>query len=439
MAPPPFPPPSAADATRSVRDPGPDVTHAAGGTTAAPAMRVVELAASGHLGGAERVLLDSAAARLQAGDDVSVIALSAGPLGDHVERVGSRFAACPPPPSLAELGDAGRSTAVAALGLARAAVPALAYVRRFRRALAAHRPDVVHSHGIKMHVLAALGSGGAPVIWHLHDYVGARRLSSRLLGRLGDRVARAIAVSRSVADDARETLGLQVPIDVIYNAVDTDRFRPDGPVADLDDLAGLPAAPAGTCRVGLPATFARWKGHEAFFKALGTMSGPWRAYVIGGPVYATGTSQWTDAELRQVAAAAGLEGKVGFTGFVEDMPAIYRALDIVVHASTAPEPFGLVIPEALASGRALVSTTVGGAAELYVPGEHGLAAAPRDASSLAASLTHLMADAGLRTRLGEAGRLHAVDRFGMGRFRRELDETFRRATASGSVGRKDAR
>jgi glycosyltransferase involved in cell wall biosynthesis len=402
-------------------------------------MRVVELAASGHLGGAERVLLDSAAVRLAAGDDVSVLALASGPLGDHVVCRGGRFAACPPPPSLAELGDAGRSTAAAALGLARATVPALAYVRRFRRALADRRPEVVHSHGIKMHVLGALGSSGAPVIWHLHDYVGSRRLSSRLLNRLGGRVARAIAVSRSVADDARDALGPHVPIDVIYNAVDSDRFRPDGPVADLDDLAGLPAAPAGTCRIGLPATFARWKGHDAFFKALGTMSGSWRAYVIGGPVYATGTSQWTDAELRQMAAAAGLAGKVGFTGFVDDMPAVYRALDIVVHASTAPEPFGLVIAEALASGRALVSTTAGGAAELFVPGEHGLAAAPGDAASLATSLSHLIADAGLRTRLGDAGRRHAADSFGMQRFGRQLDETFRRATLSRADRRSDAR
>ena len=140
-----------------------------------------------------------------------------------------------------------------------------------------------------------------------------------------------------------------------------------------------------------------------------------------------------------MAAAAGLDKKVGFTGFVENMPAVYRALDIVVHASTAPEPFGLVIPEALASGRALVSTTAGGAAELFVPGEHGLAAAPGDACSLAASLSQLMADAGLRTRLSNAGRLHAVDRFGIGRFGRELDETFTRATSSGSVRGKDAR
>ena len=394
-------------------------------------MRVVELAASGHLGGAERVLLDSAAARLAAGDEVSVIALSAGPLGASVERLGGRFVVCPPPPTLARLGDAGRSTAAAALGLTGAAIPALVYVRRFRRALGDCRPDVVHSHGIKMHVLAALGSTGAPVIWHLHDYVGARALSSRLLHRLGGRVARAIAVSRSVADDARRTLGPRVPIDVIHNAVDTDRFRPDGPVADLDGLAGLPAAPSGTCRIGLPATFARWKGHDVFFNALGRLSGTWRAYVIGGPLYATGTSQRTDTELRQMAAAAGMDGKVGFTGFVDDMPAVYRALDIVVHASAAPEPFGLVIPEAMASARALVSTTAGGAAELYVPGEHGLSASPGDAASMAASLSRFIADAGLRIRLGEAGRRHAVDRFGMGRFGRELDGTFTRTVQHG--------
>jgi glycosyltransferase involved in cell wall biosynthesis len=402
-------------------------------------MRVIELAASGHLGGAERVLLDAVASRRAAGDEVSVIALAPGPLAESVGRLDASFTVCPPPHVLSELGDAGRSTPAAALGLARAAVPALAYVRRFRRALGDRHPDVVHSHGIKMHVLAALGSAGAPVVWHLHDYVGARAVSSRLLDRLRGRVARVIAVSRSVADDAARVLGPNVPIDVIHNAVDTERFRPDGAAADLDGLSGMPAAPPGTLRVGLPATFARWKGHEVFFAALAAVPGPLRAYVIGGPVYATGNSQWTDAELRQKAARAGLGERVGFTGFVDDMPSAYRALDVVVHASTAPEPFGLVIPEALASGRALVSTVSGGAAELFVPGEHGLAAMPGDPVSLAAGISTFMADPGMRARVGHAGRRHVADRFGIARFGRELRETFERAISPRPVAREGVR
>jgi glycosyltransferase involved in cell wall biosynthesis len=401
-------------------------------------MRIVELAASGHLGGAERVLLDSTVARLEAGDDVAVIALGPGPLREYAARAGATFDVCPPPHVLAALGDAGRSAPAAAFGLARAALPAVAYLRGFRRAVRERRPDVVHSHGIKTHVLAALGAPGAPVIWHLHDYIGARAMSSRLLRRLSGRIARAVAVSRSVAEDARRTLGADVPIDVIYNAVDTERFRPEGHVVDLDARAGLPPPPPGTCRVGLPATFARWKGHEVFFNALSRLGGSWRAYVVGGPLYATGTSQWTESELRAMAAATGLEGKVGFTGFIEDMPAVYRALDVVVHGSTAPEPFGLVIPEALSSGRALVSTGAGGAAELFVDGEHGLVAGP-DASSIAECLRRLLTDPSLRVRLGKAGRAHAVARFGLRRFATELDDTFNRAASSASARRQEGR
>ena len=107
-------------------------------------------------------------------------------------------------------------------------------------------------------------------------------------------------------------------------------------------------------RIGLVATFARWKGHARFSTRSRRLpeSLPVRGYVIGGPVYETAGSQVSLDELRAAVAALGLEGRVGFTGFVEDAAQAMRALDVVVHASTEPEPFGLVIAEAMACARA---------------------------------------------------------------------------------------
>ena len=84
-------------------------------------------------------------------------------------------------------------------------------------------------------------------------------------------------------------------------------------------------------------------------------------------MYDTAGSQHTMEELQALADGLGLGGRVGFTGFLPPAPAM-RALDVVVHASTRPEPFGLVIAEAMACGRAVITSAAGGAAELVDAG-----------------------------------------------------------------------
>jgi glycosyltransferase involved in cell wall biosynthesis len=123
-----------------------------------------------------------------------------------------------------------------------------------------------------------------------------------------------------------------------------------------------------------------------------------------------------------------VQEKVGFTGFLPDMPLAYRALDIVVHASTRPEPFGLVIVEAMACGRAVIATPTGGAAELFVDGQQALSAAPGDGEALAAAIRRLVDDPELRARLGARGRAHVVATFGRDRFAVNLNTALSRIT-----------
>lgn len=390
-------------------------------------MRVMFLGASGQIGGAERVLLDC----IRAGDgwtdaEMSVVALGGGPLVKAAEALGVRTRVVEPPRSLGGAGDAfgGAASAVPALVASAGSLPG--FFRRFSQAVASMVPEVVHSHGIKTHVLGALLARRVPVVWHLHDYVSGRQVSSRLLRLLARRCALVIAVSESVAADARRCLPEGLPITVVHNAVDAGRFSPDGAPADLDALSHLAPAPAGTLRIGLPATFARWKGQDRFLEAIALLArSDVRAYVIGGPVYRTQNSQWSRAELEAIAGRLGLAGRVGFTGFVSDMPAVYRALDVVVHASTRPEPFGLVIAEAMACGRPVVATPDGGAAELFTPGVHAVSAGRDGARSLAGALGSLIDDAAVRQALGQRARAHAVERFGQARFAADLGRAMR--------------
>ena len=109
---------------------------------------------------------------------------------------------------------------------------------------------------------------------------------------------------------------------------------------------------------------------------------------------------------------------------------MYRSLDVVVHASTRPEPFGLTIAEGMACGRAVVAARTGGAAELFTPDQDAVAAPPGDATALAEALGHLIDRPSLRQSLGAEARRTAAARFARGplgprmlaayrRFRRE--------------------
>jgi glycosyltransferase involved in cell wall biosynthesis len=304
----------------------------------------------------------------------------------------------------------------------------ISYVRALRRALATFCPDVLHSHGLKMHLLAACARpAGSVLVWHLHDYVGARPVSRRLLRQLRHRCRAIVANSDSVAADARAQIGDDMEICTVHNAVDLGRFSPEGPCLDLDAMSGLPPAEPGTIRIGLVATFARWKGHLTFIEALRQLAlgrepqrHPVRAYIIGGPVYETDGSQYTRDELQNAARLAGLDAAVGFTGFVDDSASAMRALDVVVHASTEPEPFGLTIAEAMAAGRAVVVSYAGGAAELVVPEQDALAHRPGDAEDLTRQIRRLVQDAALRARLGMAARQSAMKRFDPARLADQL-------------------
>jgi glycosyltransferase involved in cell wall biosynthesis len=179
---------------------------------------------------------------------------------------------------------------------------------------------------------------------------------------------------------------------------------------------------------------ARWKGHETFLKALSILprDARVRGYVIGGSIYQTRGSQFGASELRECAARLGLEGRVGFTGFVEDSASAIRALDVLVHASTEPEPFGLAIVEGMACGRSVVASSAGGAAEILKDSEAALSHAPGDAANLSAQIGRLARSAELRTQLGRAGRLLAEERFDRARLAAELINVYREVSAAAS-------
>ncbi len=391
-------------------------------------MRLLYLNPTASMGGAERVLVDVLATvrATQPAWALGLIVGNEGTLAEEARRLGVQTTVLPFPREFARIGDAGLKGPGAWFTFVRHAlvggVAMVGYMRRLARAVRHFAPDVMHSNGFKMHLLSALAKPDqSALVWHFHDYLSSRRIASRLIRRLRTRCDAIIAVSESVAADIRGVLGSSPPVHTIWNAVDLTRFAPDGPSADLDRLSGLPAA-AGMVRVGLVATFARWKGHMLFLnvmRALATRHDV-RGYIVGGPLYETDGSQYSIDELRSAIRRFGLEHTVGLTGFIRDSATALRELDVVVHASTSPEPFGLVMAEAMAAGRAVVVSQTGGVAEIVKAETNALSYPQGDEQALTRQVERLVADVGLRRRLGNEAHRAAVAQFDPARVGRQL-------------------
>jgi glycosyltransferase involved in cell wall biosynthesis len=406
-------------------------------------MKILYLSPCGKLGGAEKSLLDVFASMRAAKPDwpLGLIASEDGPLVSQSLTLGVPTTIARFPTALARIGDAGAGGTAGrqkgglslAIELLTASPAVLAYVRKLRRAIRDFAPDVVHANGFKMHLLGLWAKPRrVPIIWHIHDYVSARPLMIHLLRRYSSDCDLAVANSRSVAGDVKAVCGGRLPVETIYNGVDLKSFSPAGAILDLDALSGLPPAPPETIRVGMLATMARWKGHETFLRAMAQIpnSKPVRGYVVGGPLYQTNGSQHSLSEVELLAKELGVSHRIGFTGFVSQPESAMRALDVVVHASTRPEPFGLVIAEGMACGRAVIVSDGGGAAELVTVGENALSHPPGDADTLAGCIMRLAANAGLRRRLGQRARNTAEHRFDRARLATELVPLYRGVAAA---------
>jgi glycosyltransferase involved in cell wall biosynthesis len=403
-------------------------------------MRVVYLNPCGQMGGAETSLREllTGVKLAEPEWDLHLVLGEDGPLADIARQLKVHVRLLPFPPELASVGDSGKGGVLGTIAgtiapLPKAVIPVLNYTRKLSRILRGLQADIIHTNGFKMHLLGAHARPPeTALVWHIHDYVRRRPMMSRLLRYRAKSCAAVIANSNSVATEVRE-LFPKLKTATIYNAIDLERFSPAGMRLDLDAIAKLPPATANTVRIGLIATFARWKGHKNFLAALARIPAGVnvRGYIVGAPIYQTQSSQWSMAELQEETRRLGLENRVGFTGFLDDPAAAMRSLDVVVHASTDPEPFGMVIIEGMACGKAVIASRAGGATELFIDGEDAVGHRPGDAADLADQILRVVGDASLRKHLGEAGRAKAECLFNRHRLTQELLGLYASATGSG--------
>ena len=142
--------------------------------------------------------------------------------------------------------------------------------------------------------------------------------------------------------------------------------------------------------------------------------------------------------LQARAAAAGAQANVEFGGFAgrAELPALYRQSHVFCSPAQHEGGVANVYLEAMASGRPVVASTSGGAAEAVLPGETGLLVPPGDAAATAAALDRILGDAALRARMGEAARRRVDEYFAMPRYIARVLAVYRRAMAAGEAARR---
>lgn len=270
-----------------------------------------------------------------------------------------------------------------------------------RSLLRRHAADLVEGDEPMPAIVAGLSVSRARqvVVFRRHHYGGRRRLNiaSRLAARLSDRTMVSCEAMREAA--ARED---GVPIHRV-EVTSSGTIMPEIPIpATLQAMRQACGIAPGERVVVCIARLRREKGIDVLIRAVDSLRHALPVHLV---IVGTGPEE---TALRALAAAGGTS--VHFTGHQADVGG-WLALGDVIAIPSRRESFGRVTLEAMALGRPIVASGVGGLVDAVTDGEHGLLVAPEDPIALAGALRRLLGDAPLAARLGDAARDRYLDTF----------------------------
>ena len=362
--------------------------------------RILFLSQTGDLGGAELCLLDIAS---HFAEGSQVMLFEDGPFRPLLESRGCRVGLSPGADDIMRLRrGSGFSPAIravpAVLGLARAI------------ARKASEFDLIYANSQKAFIVAALASrfSGTPLLWHLHDIFTnsnfhhvMRSLAVGLANRYASRV---LANSEATRAAFVQSGGRSDLVQVVYPGTDPARFADP----DLRTILAWRYQHCGDAPLlGIFGRLTPWKGQHVFLQALAALPGVHGVLV--------GASTYEDQHYRQVLKRQveylGIQDRVHFWGHSNEIPALMRMVDIVIHASTLPEPFGKVVVEGMLAGQPVVATAAGGVAEIIEDGVSGILVSPGDAGLLAEAVRKILQNSLQRDVLGKQGRERALSQF----------------------------
>jgi len=266
------------------------------------------------------------------------------------------------------------------------------------------RPSLIHCNSAttKYTFCSAIGAKllKIPFVWHVR-VISSAGWRDKLISNL---CARIIAISDAVKKKF-DGIAEKNKVVMIHNAVDTELFKPGLDIEYLLDEFGIER---DRKIMGIFSRLDPWKGHRLFLEAAKDIRDklPNTVFLIVGE----GEKDYK-AELVKYADEQGLKNDVIFTGFRKDIPELMNLCDIVVNPSAEPEPFGRTLIEAMACGKAVVATNIGGPAEVIEDNVSGVLIPEKNVQMLAQACFHLLENKKKLREMGLKGRERAVKLF----------------------------
>ncbi len=284
------------------------------------------------------------------------------------------------------------------------------FLFNFIKILRSLKPDVIYLNTLKAGILCSVPCKlfGIHAVQHVQDLLikeDFNPVTLFIIKLLFNIPVRIIAISNAVKETLISIGVNSEKIIMIYNGTDINSFTTTSHISIFREnymkMSSLPS-------VGVIGRLMRWKGQYLFIKAAAKVTNRANFYIIGGlfwedPVYGE--------ELKELSEQLGLKEHVHFIGHVDNIRDVMHALDIVVSASTKPEPFGLTIIEAMASSKPVIAPRFGAAPEIIIHGETGLLYTPSNADNLALSIDYLLKNPQEAIEMGKRGRERALKMF----------------------------
>lgn len=363
-------------------------------------MRILYVNHTGQVSGAERSLLDLLGG-LGDGIEARLACPTDGPLAAMALSKGvhaTRIAGCN---ASLRLNPTRTARAVGSLGYAAAQIAR--HAKRFDA-------DVIHANSIRAGLMC-VGAGKlcrAEVLVHLRDRLPRTRVADATMRLIAREATTIVANSRYSAEGLTDIAAPAAEVIVVPNPVDLTRFDPSK--VEKDAARSALGLPPRAVALGVVGQITPWKGQAEAVQALASLTKrrpDLHLFIVGEAKFVSSTTRYDNraylAQMEHFILENGLADRVHLLGEREDVPALMRALDILLVPSW-DEPFGRVVVEGMAMGLAIIATSIGGPAEILDDGVDGLLVPPRDPGAWANAIDRLSLDPPRLRQLGELAR-----------------------------------
>ncbi len=302
-------------------------------------------------------------------------------------------------------------------------IDVMQYAFKIARLIRTEKVDCLYLNNDLVNNLSGMIAGRlmrVPVIQHERDIPAP---ISRLATSLCRHAARVLAISTPVRH-ALEGMGYPGErIRMVPEGLDLNLYQPVGPetLQKIRNQLGVTPQDKMAVLVGMVMD---WKGQHVLIDAAPAVMAryPDMKFVIVGESPA-GAESYADS-LKEQVMRLGLSGKVLFSGYRSDIPSVMQAADIVVHASTSPEPFGRVVIEGMVMRTPVIATNIGAPPEIIRSGETGFLVPPSDPTALAQTMLHILDHPTLAAEVGENAYREVLKKYSIQRHAALIESVF---------------